>query len=179
MRKVHSQTGGVTILIVLSLLVLLTVTAIGMSRNSLREMMIVGTSRQAASVRQAADTGIEFAILWSDPQNKATGGGGLAFQQKMRWLLENPEHQGEPQSLPAGSNTDMTLLATADQSQFFDLKLLRLGKLPLVLTSVQDERLYNDIWVTRSTGLVKLSGTSGISFQHDKELWVTTPAQTN
>ncbi len=168
-----SQTGGIVILVVLSLLVLLTVAAMGMSRNSLREVMIVGSSRQAASVRQLADTGLEFSLLWSDPQNKTSSTGAESFQSQMRFLLENPEKQGE--YLDIANGPDM-VLDNGDVKQTFEIKLLRLGKLPLMNTSVPDERLYNDIWVTRSAGLMKVGS---LTYQHNKELWLTTPAQTN
>ncbi|MBI3131706.1 MAG: hypothetical protein HYZ13_10305 [Acidobacteria bacterium] len=170
----NSQAGGVVILVVLSLLVLMTVAAMGMSRNSLREVMIVGSARQASAVRQLADSGLEFSLLWSDPQNVATGLGAIKYQEKMRDLLVTPDKQGSYEELPKGLS-DMSL-QSAEPSQAFELRLLRLGKLPVLKTSVPDERLYNDIWVTQSMGVMKV-GT--LEFQHRKEAWLTTPAQSN
>jgi hypothetical protein len=166
-----SQAGGVVILVVLSLLVLMTVAAMGMSRNSLREVMIVGSARQAASVRQLADAGLEFSLLWSDPQNVGTGAGAKDYQEKMRYLLVTPEEQGNYHDIPKGSG-DMKMTS----GDTYELRLLRLGKLPVLKTSVPDERLYNDIWVSQSVGVAKV-GT--LVFQHRKEAWLTTPAQSN
>lgn len=170
-----SERGGVVILVVLSLLVLLTIASTGMSRNSLREMAIVGSSRQAATVRQAADTGLEFAILWSDPRNVASLSGAQAFQATQATLLANPDYQGIFQDLPAQSDTTFT---STDQETKFSLRLLRMGKLPVMRTSVADERLYDDIWVAQSIGNVTPTGT-GLTFEHRKELWLTTPAKVN
>lgn len=171
----RTETGGTTILVVLSLLVLLTVAAMGMSRNSLREMMIIGTSRQAANVRQAADAGLEFAVLWANPSNTPTGASGLDFQTQGQVLLQNQERQGEYLPISGGSPMPDTILAdTGTYRQSFNLQLLRLGKLPAAKTSVPDERLFNDLWVVRSSGVVNVGSTV---FQHDKEMWLSTPVQ--
>src|ERR1035438_110712 len=65
----HTQSGGITILVTLMLLVLLTIAAGSMSRNSFREVVISGTTRQGAMTRNLADSGIEWSILYIDPIN--------------------------------------------------------------------------------------------------------------
>ncbi len=171
----RSEAGGVTILVVLTLLALLTVAAMGMSRNSLREIMIVGSSRQAANVRQTADAGLEFAVLWSNPSNTPVGASSSDYQTQARLLLQNQELQGTYQSVSGGApTTDTILYENADYRQAFNLQLLRLGKLPAAKTSVPDERLFNDLWVVRSSGVVTAGTTT---FQHDKEMWLSTPVQ--
>ncbi len=171
----HPETGGVTILVVLTLLALLTVAAMGMSRNSLREMMIVGASRQAANVRQAADAGLEFAVLWANPANTPSLTPSVAYQTQARALLKDAESQGDYRPVTGTTPTDdTTLYKNSDYRQGFTLQLLRLGKLPAAKTSVPDERLFNDLWVVRSSGSVDASGTK---FQHDKEMWLSTPVQ--
>lgn len=170
-----SETGGITILVVLTLLALLTVAAMGMSRNSLREVMIVGASRQAANVRQAADAGLDFAVLWANPNNTPVGAASSDYQTQARLLLQNQERQGDYQVIAGGSPTsDTTLFQNPDYKQSFNLQLLRLGKLPAAKTSVPDERLYNDLWVVRSSGVVNAGTTV---FQHDKEMWLSTAVQ--
>jgi hypothetical protein len=171
----RAEAGGITILVVLSLLTLLTVAAMGMSRNSLRDMMIVGTSRQAANVRQAADAGLDFAVLWANPTNVPSETAALDYQSVARTLLQSQELQGEYKDVASGKPTaDTTLTDTTTYKQAFNLQLLRLGKLPAAKTSVPDERLYNDLWVVRSSGVVTVGTTQ---FQHDKEMWLSTPVQ--
>ena len=46
-----SQRGGITIIVTLMLLVLLTISAVAMSRNAFREVVISGTTRQGSMVR--------------------------------------------------------------------------------------------------------------------------------
>jgi len=171
------ERGGLTILVVLSLLALLTVAALGMSRNSLRETMIVGTSRHAANVRQAADAGLEFAILWSDTRSTPAAPGALSYQERKAYLLDQAQEQGRYKAITSGGS-DTIVASTPDYTQRFDLQLLRMGKLQPLLTSIQDERIGNDLWVVRSSGIVTMGGVGAPTFQHDKEMWLTTPAQT-
>ncbi len=169
----RGERGGIVILVALSLLVLLTIAATGMSRNSLREMAIVGSSRQAATVRQVADAGMEFAVIWSDPRNVAANPGAKNFQALQTTLLANADYQGIYQDLTAQSDTTYT---TPDQVNTFSLRMLRMGKLPVMRTSVADERLYDDIWVAQSIGKATVGS---LEFEHRKEMWLTTPAKIN
>lgn len=167
-----SEQGGITILVVLSLLVLMTSAAISMSRNSLRELMIVGSSRQAANVRQAADAGLEFALLWINDKNNPSGGSSLDFQRKADSLAVNSEERGSYFLISGGTpTTDTTLQTTPDYTQAYTMKLLRVGKIDTNLSSPLDPRTKNDLWVVHAAGLVKAGTTT---FEHDKEMWVTT-----
>lgn len=70
----HSEAGGITIVVALMLLVLLTVSAVAMSRNSLREIVTSGFNRQGAMARSTADAGIEWAVYWIFADNGALAG---------------------------------------------------------------------------------------------------------
>lgn len=165
-----AERGGITILVVLSLLVLITAAAVGMSRNSMRELMIVGSSRQAANVRQAADAGLDFAVLWINPQNNTTGVSSLEFQKQADSLAQNTENQGIYFPVSGGApTTETTLQNTPDYRQAFSVSLLRVDQLDIPLSS--DPRAKPDLWVVHSAGTVAAGSTS---FQHDKEMWVTT-----
>lgn len=173
-RSSHRATerGGITILVVLSLLVLITSAAIAMSRNSMRELMIVGSSRQAANVRQAADAGLEFAMLWINPSNNTSGVSSLNFQQQADALAVNSENRGTYFLISGGAPTpETTLQNTPDYTQAFTLKLLRVGKIDTNFSSNLDPRTKNDLWVVSAAGLVQAGSTR---FEHDKEMWVTT-----
>jgi hypothetical protein len=62
----NKQAGGTTILVVLTLLVLLTVAGLSMSKNSLKEIQTTAFVRQGAMATQVADSGIEWAFYWVD-----------------------------------------------------------------------------------------------------------------
>lgn len=175
-RSRSTQTGGITILVVFSLLVLMTVVAVGMSRNSLREVFIVGSSRQSAIVRQTADSGLEFAILWADVEKTPpTNPGGIALQNTYTHLLSGTDLQGISTPVTASGATDMQLPAPAGQSRSFSLKVLRLGPIDPDNSQTLDDRLKNVLWVVQSSGRSTVGTTT---FQHDRELWMSTTART-
>ena len=65
----HSEQGGITILTTLGLLVLLTVLAFSLGKNSLRELTNTGTVWQAAKASEASEAGLDWFILWSNRAN--------------------------------------------------------------------------------------------------------------
>ena len=179
-----SQQGGITILVVLMLLVLLTVTAFGLSRNAIRENIISGTARQGMVVRNIADAGLELAVFWLDDANGASSGtpGAVALQTKVNNLLVNRTLAGEYQHIPAGTaNTDMIVNSSGD-SQYFDMSLMSMGKLPVVMTSQNiiatnspSEALFPDLWAARADAHY-VQG-SVVDFVHGKEAWISTKAR--
>lgn len=180
-RPRHAQSGGITILVVLSLLVLMTTMAIGMSRNSLREIFIVGSSRQAAVVRHTADTGLEYTLLWMKQDRAASGAGAVALQGVRDKLVQDPALVGTPTAVSLSGASDVSLPAPSGQSRSFKLSIMRMGKVepanssPTVASDVSDTRLWDDLWVVQASGL-SVVGSS--TFQHDKEAWIKTAPQT-
>lgn len=187
----NAQTGGVTILVALMLLVLLTVSAVAMSRNSLREIIISGTVRQGTEARNVADSGLEWSCYWLTPDvaglTKATpDAAALAFGTPVKELSGTMELSGVNRAVAATGV--MTRTESDGASRSFSLDLIRMGKQQLDLTggapstgaggmtqAIPTEML-PDIWSVRSTGRLSY-GTAGLTFQHVREAWVTAPPQ--
>lgn len=184
-----AQAGGITIVVALMLLVLLTVSAVAISRNSLREIIISGISRQGTEVRNVADSGIEWSCFWLTPdppgQPKATpDAAALAFGTQVKILSASLDRSGE--ALPIAATGVMTRTEGDGATRAFDLSLIRMGKQQLDLTggapstgaggmtqAIPPEML-PDIWSVRSTGTLSVSS---VTFQHIREAWVTAPPQ--
>ena len=198
-----AQTGGITILVTLMLLVLITVAAMGMSRNALRELAISGTSRQGSMARNVADSGIEWSVYWLDQTNAASASAtqtAIALKNLKVQLGQNPSMAGvayDPTTL-APYNTaplptppaDTTLGAVAGTTQGFTMALTRMGKLPITnMSQGVSQASFTpatgavplqapDLWAVRSDSQIT-TGTApfAMTFFHAKEAWVSTPAQ--
>jgi Tfp pilus assembly protein PilX len=150
----HPESGAITILVALMLLVLLTVAAVGMSRNSFRETVISGTSRQGAMTRNLADSGIEWGIYWLDTANSRSGASGSASKLigLRDALLQGDSLAGRPmdplktfsasgvnstattynENSPPTPPADLSFTGTSSvSSQGFTTALTRMGKLPI------------------------------------------------
>jgi hypothetical protein len=204
-RSFHDvQTGGITILVTLMLLVLITVAAMGMSRNALRELAISGTSRQGSMARNVADSGIEWSVYWLDQYNApAATGTGQQLNNLKVFLGQNPTMAGvayDPTSTPPYTAytpstlhtppADTTLGALAGTTQGFTVALTRMGKLPITnMSQGVSQGSFTpaagtvplqapDLWAVRSDSQIT-TGTApfAMTFFHAKEAWVSTPAQ--
>ena len=196
----QAQAGGITIIVALMLLVLLTIAALAMSRNSLREIVTSGFTRQGAMARNAADSGLEWATYWIDLDNsKQATGIPLNFTQVKKALLANSALAGvakditssnvlAPSKYESGGTLpdELKLQNTTDLVQGFTLGLTRMGKLPISMTSQGSgsgafapatgalNLQAPDLWAIRSDAQV-IQG--GITFVHAKEIWISTPVQ--
>jgi Tfp pilus assembly protein PilX len=195
------QAGGITILVTLMLLVLITVAAMGMSKNALRELAISGTSRQGSMARNVADSGIEYAVLWVDQYNSPSATGTAKALNDLKVLLnQNPGMAGVaydpitkapylPSSLPT-PQADNTLSTANGTTQGFTLALTSMGKLAITNMSQGVSQgafapatgsiplQAPDLWALRSDSQVT-TGTFpfATTFYHSKEAWISTPAQ--
>lgn len=202
-RPFHSQSGGITILVALMLLVLLTIAAVGMSRNSFREVVSSGTSRQGAMVRNTADAGIEWSIYWLDLNNaQSAADSGLKLHALKNWLLLNEPNAGkaydldmglfDPSDLPSPSSfaADQKLPNALGNLQGFTTALTRMGKLPITDMSqgitqgtfapAQGgvNKQAPDLWAVRSDAQLQVgTGLLAPVFVHSKEAWISTPVQ--
>ena len=200
----HNQTGGITILVALALLVLLTIAAVGMSRNSFREVVISGTSRQGAMVRNTADAGVEWSIYWLDLANAPSATlTGIKLQDLKNGLLMDETKSGRAWSVIGGPTVpytappsvssrpaDQTFSTVANNLQGFSVALTRMGKLPITDTSQGTtqgtfspaqggvSKQAPDLWAVRSDAQLQV-GTDLLAptFLHSKEAWVSTPVQ--
>jgi hypothetical protein len=193
------QAGGITIIVTLMLLVLLTVGAVGMSKNAIRELAISGTSRQGAMARNVADSGIEWAVYWFDSKNSPSATGTALGFKNLKLKLEqdqtlagvpyDPITQGlYPTSVLPTPASDMRLGAVADTTQGFTIALTRMGKLPIANMSQgtgpgsfspaqgRDSVQAPDLWALRADSQITVgSGLLATKFFHSKEAWISTP----
>jgi Tfp pilus assembly protein PilX len=71
----RSEQGGITILTTLGLLVLLTVMVFSLGKSSLRELTTTGTVWQSAKASEASEAGLDWFILWANPDNTGVATG--------------------------------------------------------------------------------------------------------
>ncbi len=201
----HSQAGGITILVSLMLLVLLTIAAVGMSRNSFREVVSSGTSRQGAMTRNLADSGVEWSYFWITNSNVAASGTPLKLKTLKTELLLDDTLAGkmwDPQSIPTSPTsteykpngtlqTDCELPIPAGSTvsqQGFTIGLTAMGKLPIADTSQgvtggafrpasgEVNKQAPNLWAVRSDAQVV---TGPVTFTHAKEAWISEPVTNN
>lgn len=68
--RTNQEQGGILILAALMILVLLTVTAFSLGRNTIRDLAISGTVSQAGRAETSADAGLDWFMAWtSEGQN--------------------------------------------------------------------------------------------------------------
>jgi type II secretory pathway pseudopilin PulG len=203
----HSEAGGITIVVALMLLVLLTVAAIAMSRNSLREIVTSGFTRQGAMARNAADSGIEWGIYWIDVDNSKSVGSptALLMGPLADGLLKDTTLSGQARDVAtfvAGTSNpndvyspgtasllaDLTLPTPPGVTAGFTLGLTNMGKLPIAMTS-QGAGTNS---FTPAAGSVNKNAPDlwairgdaqviqgGMTFVHDREAWISTPVRTS
>jgi hypothetical protein len=198
-----SQAGGITILVTLMLLVLITVGAMGMSKNALRELAISGTTRQGAMARNVADSGIEWSVYWMDATNAASAAGTARKLKDLKVLLkQNPTMAGvayDPStqapyvtSLLPTPPADTTLGAVAGTTQGYTVALTSMGKLPITnMSQGVGQGSFTpatggislqapDLWAVRSDSQIKTgTGPFAMTFFQAKEAWVSTAATLN
>ena len=192
----HRQEGGITILVALMLLVLLTLAAIGMSRNSFREIVASGTTRQGSMAKNTADSGIEWSIYWMDLNNApaATGTAKQLADLKVALLLDEGKSgvakdvsdSTGATSYVAGANPVITMPSIGGTSQTISVGLTRMGKLPITdMSHGIGAGAYSpasgsvptpapDLWAVRSDAQITVGG---VTFIHAKESWISTPIQ--
>ena len=193
--SLHSQSGGITILVTLMLLVLLTIAAVSMARNSFREVVTSGTTRQGAMTRNVADSGIEWAILYSDPLNHpGATTSSTAMQTLARTLLAGNifgvpykvKSQAYIATLPNTETVPADLQVPAASGNGANIALTCMGKMAQTMTtqtagnpsggntpaSGAPSLTAPDLWAVRSDAQV----TQGaVTFLHSKEGWISTP----
>jgi Tfp pilus assembly protein PilX len=195
------QAGGITIIVTLMLLVLITVAAMGMSKNALRELAISGTSRQGSMARNVADSGIEWSVYWLDLTNTTSASGTALGLKNLKIKLGadptlagrayDPTTQGlYNTSILSNPPIDTTIGSLSGTTQGFTVGLTRMGKLPITdMSQGVGQGTYApaqgavalqapDLWALRSDSQIT-TGTTPFSttFFHAKEAWVSTPAQ--
>lgn len=180
------ETGGVAIVVVLMLLVLLTISAIAMSRNALRESIVLGFMRQGSDVRNVADSGLEWSLYWMDERmtdNRPQPDEGAKALRALALKLTNDVGlQGTPHTLPAAD--DMIQNKDGIPERRFDFSVIRMGKFTPAYTSMAPQgvtegltgysAIFPDLWSVRANGSLKYPN-GGPTFRHSREVWSTQP----
>ena len=174
----RAETGAITILVALGLLVLLTVAAVGVARSTLGEVVITASARQGAMTSSEADTGLDWACYWLAPANFDLGGSSgdpvsQAFVQAVNTSLADLSATGTTTTLAA-----KTTSTSGGHTDTFALEVTRMGKLVNVNNgsrSVSNWRLLPDVWAVRSNAQVEYP--SGPKFVSAKESWLSTPVR--
>lgn len=174
------ESGGITILVTLFLLVLLTITAFAMSKNSMREMIISGTSRQAADVRTTADTGLEWSMYWMADDTSgvrpmpASGTAAAALRDLTLSTATDTSWAGRPR--PLATTGEMVVGTSTNVTRSFSLQLATMGEITFKGTQINTQQVldaYNpatlQLWSARSDAQVAYSG--GPTFLHSREAW--------
>jgi len=189
----NTQGGGVTILVALTLLVLLTLSALSMSRNSLQDVMSSGTVRQGTEVRNVADSGLDWSCYWLTPTTAGiTKGnpeaGAIAFGAVVKTLSGDMELSGEERVVPTTGGV-MSHAESDGATRAFSLEVIRMGKRQVEMSGGAPStgagtvsraiplEMLPDIWSVRSIGTLAYGGLAGMTFQHIREAWVTAPPQ--
>jgi len=188
------EKGGITIMVTLVLLVLLTIAAIGMSKNSFKEIRDSGFRRQGAMARNIADSGIEWSIYWIGLDNYNTDDKNAQLFIKLKnSLAEDNNLSGVARDIfkpktdyykPGKNNGINVSTLSPDYTQSFTIGLTRMGKMPVSNMS-QGPGGYTpaaggvtpqapDLWAIRSDARVK---QGSLTFTHAKEAWIATPVK--
>ena len=187
----HPESGGLTILMALVMLVVVTVAAFGLSRSSLREVLITGNESTGRKAFEMADSGLDYVISWGSPYaTTAATPTAAALQTKMGSLLDAIDLPGVAQTgfidssgtlrykmLASTVGGDMTpspsaYLQKSAVTPAFDLEVRYLGQVPLQNTGsggfIKSNRSF---WLVHSTGRANI-GTTGQSFISQREALV-------
>jgi Tfp pilus assembly protein PilX len=199
------QAGGITIIVALMLLVLITVAAMGMSKNALRELAISGTSRQGSMARNVADSGIEWAVYWIDNTNSASATGTALGMKALKTTMvkaypamsgvaydPNTQAPYNPAVLPTPP-ADTTISTAGGTKQAFTVAVTNMGQLhlrgigqgitqgsfsPSSGGTTGGAAPLPDLWAFRSDSQVTVgTGPFASTFFHSKEAWVSTPQE--
>ena len=186
-------------MVTLSLLVLLTIAAISMSKKSFKEIRTSGFRRQGAMARNVADSGIEWSIYWIKFNDPGTAAEDAAkhFITLKNSLIEDSLLSGIAKDIftqgnykPGYSSDGVGVYYPKDIEQKYELEftigLTRMGKMPIVNMSQGqgsgaftpaaggDSPQAPDLWAIRSDARVKRASAT---FTHAKEAWVSTAAR--
>lgn len=200
-RANQAQTGAITIMVALMLLVLLTLAAIGMSRNSFREVVNSAFSRQGAMTSSLADSGLEWSIYWITEANSASASGDASNLVKLQQnLLANPNLAGVTYNIDTPNDfsksyaagkaltsgmTSPTTAAPTGVTEGYTIGLTAMGKIDITgMSSGAGPGAYSAA-MGQSVMAPNLLGIRAdaqvtqnkVTFTHGKEAWVATPIQ--
>ncbi|HEU4951869.1 MAG TPA: pilus assembly PilX N-terminal domain-containing protein [Holophagaceae bacterium] len=124
----RSERGGITIVIALVLIVLMSLAAFSLSRNAIRDLATSGSVIQGDKASSAADAGLDWFVVWSHPDNVslAIGNSGATGNYNLARAitdLKSPDwytrltNDGLIASTDSSRSWDMAALVKSDESQ--------------------------------------------------------------
>jgi hypothetical protein len=166
------------------LLVLLTISALALSGNSLRSAIASGTLRQAHMAENVADAGLEWTVYWmgQDPNTPslrpAATGGALLVQNQMSAMQVAGNFGIANTTL---TSSDFTVTSSTNVTTNYDVTLTLMGQLnpsyqaggPNITSTTAVSVTALDLWSVVVNGYVTYP--NGQTFTHRREVWVTTP----
>lgn len=126
--RAKAQRGGMTIVMALVLLAIMSLAAFSLSRNAIRELATTGHLIQGDKASEASDAGLDWFIVWSHPDNMTlayTSAGAVGNQTLAKAMndLKSPNWHdalsadGLLASTSTSRNWDMAALVTSQESQ--------------------------------------------------------------
>ena len=187
MSHTPQERGAVSIMVVLMLLVLLTISSIGMSRNALRSAIASGTQRQAHMAENTADAGLEWAIYWmsadpnTPPKRAAPAGAALALQTQMLAMQAAGAYGTAGATLTPAAHTEFSIPSTGAATLTYDVTLNLIGQTtpnlqgftPGASSPTAPTATSLNLWTVTTNGYVAYPG--GPTFVNRREAWVTIP----
>ncbi len=179
MRENPKEAGGISIVVALILLSVVTVASMGMSRASLREMLIVGNESTSRKAFETADSAMDWTLTWGSPYSNTTADPAAAsLQASMTALLAAiysdtnrsayTDTSGTLRTVLTGAtiggnmtpSTSSYLQSTAVQPSF-DAELRYLGAYQLSNTTQSSLiKSSQSLWLLQTTGRANIAGTN-------------------
>lgn len=175
-NRLDRERGGITILLALILLSVMTVAAFGLSRNTLREIAITGNESIGRKAFESADSGVDWTITWLDRDAVAVTAPQIALRNAREAVIKARDpNEGAPDPLaigPDGSNRyilygkDYTSALTPSLANLkqvselkpsFDTEIRYLREVP---PANMKSQAVADLWLVRSVGQVQVGTTN-------------------
>lgn len=182
MRQRVPESGGVTILVALALLGMLTVGAFGLSRGTLRELMVMGAQRQGGQAQEAAESALGWSLSALEAPASDPDPGRAAIHGAILVLGGETPRLGDQAWIPAMGSM-VSRLPGGEQARF-TVGLMPLGRIAPPLSSVLPEGMVPGL-TPRGEGVMvwgiqvksEVSMGSGMGFRGGSEAWVLDPRE--
>lgn len=182
MKPRNHETGGVTILVALALLGMLTVGAFGLSRGTLRELMVLGAQRQGGQAQESAESALGWSLSALEAPAQDPDPGRMALHQAVQALADGMPDLGHEVWIPAAGS--MVSRLPGGEQALFQVGLTPMGRMAPPLSSVLPEGLVpgreqglSGVMVWRIQAKSEVRVGSGMGFRGGSEAWVLDPRE--
>lgn len=148
----NPQRGGITIIVALVLIMLMSLAAFSLSRNSLRELATSGSILQGGKATEAANAGLDWYVIWSQPDNAqaALAGSGSTGNQNLAKAMKDLTTNGANWY---GALSSDGLLASTSSARTWDMAA--------AITSNESQTATSDmVFDNTAAGVVKQAGNN-------------------